>query len=139
MKNFLLTIFTLLAFIAVSPAMAADKTSSPSSGASADCCLTNCTGCAKTCEETLAYCLKKGGKHAAPEHINILKDCIAMCKACSDLSSRNSPLAARLHALCAEACRKCAESCESLEDEKLAKCVEECKTCAKSCEEAAAK
>jgi len=131
MKRVLFSLLMLLTLIAFNPAInaafAADKQ------ATADCCQTTCSSCQKTCEDALKYCEKKGGKHAAKEHINTLKDCIALCKASADLGSRNSALLAKLREVCADACTKCAKSCEDLNDPQLKKCVEACKECAKAC------
>ncbi len=134
MKKLIMALFTIVALFAMlPPTFAADK--GGAAKGEACCSVSNCKDCAKMCEDMLAYCQKKGGKHAAAEHIKTMKDCIALCKACSDFEARGSSLAPKLHELCAEACAKCAKSCEDLNDKKLAACVEQCKKCATSCKD----
>jgi hypothetical protein len=124
----------LLTFVAFNPSTDAAFAADKGTKSAADCCQMICSKCQKTCEEALKYCLSKGGKHAAKEHIDTLKDCIALCKASADLGSRDSKLTAKLREICAEACTKCAKSCEALNDPKLKDCVTVCNECAKSCE-----
>lgn len=130
MKRILFSLLMLLTFFAFNPAFdaafAADKATKNTSQ-------TTCTSCLKTCEDALKYCEKKGGKHVDKEHIKTLKDCIALCRASSDLGSRDSALLAKVRGACAEACAKCAKSCEALNDPKLKDCVQSCNDCAKSC------
>lgn len=89
--------------------------------------------CAQVCQESLDYCLKKGGKHASKEHVNILKDCIAICKLKADFTARGSKFTEPLTKLCADICNACAASCESLDDPKLKHCVSMCQDCSESC------
>ncbi len=96
-------------------------------------CESKCGECAEMCQKNLDYCKKKGGAHAKAEHINLMKDCIAMCKTNSELRSRKSKYAADSSKLCAKICNDCAASCESLKDPKLKECVEMCKACAECC------
>merc|ERR1712093_315628 len=72
-----------------------------------------CSSCHTTCLVTLTHCLKKGGAHAEPEHIQRLLDCIAICQTCSDLSARGSFMCSKMCELCAETCARCAQSCEA--------------------------
>jgi hypothetical protein len=134
MKRILFSLLVILTFVAFNPtlnaAIALDKNAKAGANGSHQA---TCSSCQKTCEDALKYCQSKGGKHVAKEHINTLKDCIALCKASTDLGSRDSKLLAKLRAVCAEACNKCAASCEALNDPKLKDCVEACKECAKSC------
>lgn len=135
-----ISLFSLLAILAVLPSFSGYSGAAFAQKAKdASCCVDNCKDCAKRCEEALAYSLKKGGAHAKAAHINALKDCIALCKACTDFDKRNSPLAAKLHALCAEACKTCGESCKSLKDKNLKDCVDQCNSCETSCNKAAKK
>lgn len=136
MLRTLISLFSLLAVLAVVPSFTSASGPAFAQGSKTeDCCASNCSNCAKRCEDALAYSLKKGGKYAKAKHINALKDCIALCKACDDFDKRNSPLAKEVHKLCAEACKKCAASCDSLNDKKLKDCVQSCNDCATSCEE----
>lgn len=97
-------------------------------------CIEECKKCKKICETTLAYCKKKGGKHAEAKHINVLKDCIASCNLSADYMTRNSANHMKSCGFCAEICKACAESCEEFKDDKQMKeCAEECRRCAESC------
>jgi|AGTN01.2.fsa_nt_gi hypothetical protein len=134
MAKFFVSVFALLFAFCLSagtPTFAADKEKAPA----AHCC-GNCSECLETCKKTLEYCKKKGGKHADKAHIDTMKDCIALCGACTDLSARKSPLTAKLQNVCADACTKCAESCEKLNDKKMQDCVDMCKKCAEHCKSA---
>lgn len=100
-----------------------------------DACEATCRKCQKVCEETLAYCKKKGGKHAEAKHINTLKDCILSCKTSADFLSRNSANHMKSCGFCASICKVCAESCDTFADDKKMKdCADECRKCAESCE-----
>ncbi|MBU6451124.1 MAG: hypothetical protein KGS72_05045 [Cyanobacteria bacterium REEB67] len=92
-----------------------------------------CADCAATCEKTLAYFQKKGGKYAEAKKQDVLKDCIALCKASADLKSRNSAHAAKLDAVCNEVCKQCAEMCKELKDPALKDCIQSCETCHDCC------
>lgn len=134
MKNFFYIVAALLIF--AMPSFAADKDAcckDKKASATANCCKTDCKSCADVCRKALAYCQKKGGKHADAKHLNTLKDCIALCQANSDLSSRNSKLSPELMKICAKACTECAKSCEALNDKELKACVDSCNSCAKTC------
>ncbi|MBI1270926.1 hypothetical protein GC174_10885 [bacterium] len=137
MLRTLISMVSLLTLMAFVPAFAADgDKAAEKTACETSCCSTTCSKCLKVCQDALVYCKKKGGEHAKKEHLDTLKDCIALCRASSDLAGRKSALAAKVHAICAEACRKCAESCKSLNDKKLDNCVEQCNTCADACEKA---
>lgn len=98
-------------------------------------CIDLCHDCHRVCLETLAHCLRAGGKHAEAGHINALLDYIATCTASVDLMARNSPIHAQMCATCAEACRRCAESCEAMDDPQCRRCAEACRACEASCRE----
>lgn len=91
--------------------------------------------CYRTCLETITYCLKKGGKHTDPDHMQILKDCAEMCNLNASFMIRNSISHGRTAEFCADICEKCAASCEAIDpmDTELVSCVEMCRKCAKSC------
>jgi len=120
--------------ITVLPASAQAK----SAPVTMESCLATCRKCQKVCENTLAYCKKKGGKHAEAKHINVLKDCIQACKTSADFLSRNSENHGKSCGLCAEICKLCAQSCEAMSDDKQMKdCAAECRKCAESCDKMA--
>lgn len=96
-------------------------------------CSTECKSCAEMCQKTLDYCVKKGGAHAKAEHVNLMKDCIAVCKLNSELRGRDSKYASDTSKVCSKICTDCAKSCEDLKDPKMKDCVEACKSCADCC------
>lgn len=98
-------------------------------------CIKDCRECERVCKETMAHCLKMGGKHAETEHIGSLKDCVETCKLSTDFMERDSHLSPKACQLCAEACDRCAESCESVDpsDSTMKSCAEMCRRCAESC------
>lgn len=102
-------------------------------------CIQDCLDCYRVCMETKNYCLEQGGKHAEPEHIKTLSDCMELCKTSAHFMIKDSELHTGVCDLCAEACRKCAESCEKFEgDEQMENCAKSCRQCASSCETMAA-
>jgi hypothetical protein len=92
-----------------------------------------CANCAATCEKTLAYFQKKGGKYAEAKNQDVLKDCITLCKASADLKGRKSAHAAKLDAVCNEVCKQCAEMCKEMKDPALKDCIQSCETCHDCC------
>jgi hypothetical protein len=99
-------------------------------------CIQDCLECHGICIETIAHCLKLGGRHAAAEHIRTLADCAQICIASADFMLRTSPDHVRTCEICAEICRKCAESCRKIAegDETMRRCVDICQRCSQSCE-----
>lgn len=89
----------------------------------------------RTCVETIAYCLKKGGRFVDSDHMQILKDCSDVCTITAGFLLRNSQFHNQVCELCAEICEKCAASCEAIDpvDTQLKACAEVCRKCAKSC------
>ena len=110
----------------------------PSVSVTMESCEDVCRKCQKVCEDTLAYCEKKGGKHSEVKHLNTLKDCITACKTSADFLSRKSERHTKSCAFCAEICKACATSCEAFGDDKQMKdCAAECRRCASSCDKMA--
>ncbi|MBW3583648.1 MAG: four-helix bundle copper-binding protein [Euryarchaeota archaeon] len=106
----------------------------PAESVTVEQCATHCNDCKSVCEQTLAYCLDKGGKHVGSEHINLLLDCINICDTCASACDRKSANHMVTCKACAEICRKCADSCASFEgDKQMQRCAEACRTCADSC------
>lgn len=90
--------------------------------------------CARTCNETLAYCLEQGGDHVEAEHIKSMIDCIDVCTVTARLHERESPLHKQAMELCAQACKTCEESCEEFEgDETMQLCADTCRQCYEHC------
>ena len=102
-------------------------------------CIQNCTECRRACLETVTYCLKLGGAHAAPEHINLLLDCAEICRTSADFMVRGSEMHRRVCGVCADICERCAADCERMgaDDAHLKTCAEVCRRCAESCRQMA--
>ncbi len=97
-------------------------------------CIEDCLDCFRTCTETIAYCLQKGGRHAEANHVRLLQDCADICETAAAFMMRRSDLHVRTCALCAETCLRCAEDCDRLaDDERMRRCAEVCRRCAESC------
>jgi hypothetical protein len=92
-----------------------------------DCGPTMCKKCAKLCTDKLAYFKKKGGKYADAGRVQLMEDCIAVCK------KREKDASAETAKACSAVCTKCATSCEELSDPKLKECIAMCKSCADMC------
>lgn len=96
------------------------------------------SACFAICEQTIAHCLEKGGKHVEPAHLKLLIDCAEICRTNVGFMARQSELHTDLCRLCAETCRQCAESCAKLPDDPLMQaCADACRKCAESCEKVA--
>jgi hypothetical protein len=134
MKKLFVFIFMLIAFglapATLAPAAFAQGTTAHKDAAAG---AKSCADCAATCEKTLTYFNKKGGKYVEAKNLDTIKDCIALCKASADLKSRKSANAAQLDAVCNDVCKKCAEVCKNLKDPALKDCIESCETCHKCC------
>jgi hypothetical protein len=98
-------------------------------------CIQNCRSCRSACLKTLAYCRKKGGHHAAPEHLRILQDCAEICRTSASFMGRGSEFHARTCGLCAEVCKQCGETCDHFpNDAQMKACAAACRRCAQSCQ-----
>jgi hypothetical protein len=101
-------------------------------------CIDECTNCHRICVETMQHCLKKGGRHAAADHIREMADCAQMCATSADFMLRGSDMHATTCGACAEACEHCARSCQQVNDDAaMQKCIDACQRCAASCREMA--
>jgi hypothetical protein len=99
----------------------------------AEGCARMCTDCSSMCKKNLESFLKKGGKYAEPERVNLMKDCIKICDTNADFLSRKSANSGTTDDACADICKKCAAKCEELNDPKLKECIAMCKDCASAC------
>ena len=98
-------------------------------------CIDECLDCYKICILTTEYCLSKGGKHAKPKHILLLKDCTEICRAAAGFMLRNSEFSKEICRVCRDICNACAESCaEFTDDVQMQACADVCKRCALACE-----
>ncbi|MBN8469815.1 four-helix bundle copper-binding protein [Corallococcus exiguus] len=97
-------------------------------------CIDNCTACRRVCLETLADCLKQGGRLAEPEHLRLLMDCADICETSARFMLRGSDLHSRTCFACAEVCAACATACEEMGDEGMMEaCADACRRCEESC------
>lgn len=104
-------------------------------------CIHLCRDCHAMCTQTIAHCLKLGGRHAAPDHIRLFVDCAQMCATTADYMLRESPFHDRICRLCSELCKQCGKDCEQVagDDQMVMQCIEMCQKCAGSCERMASK
>jgi hypothetical protein len=97
-------------------------------------CIQNYQDCHRACLQTLAYCMKQGGRHAAPQHLRLLMDCADICLTSAAFMSRASDLHAYTCAACAAVCQACAEDCDQMSDDLRMKALADtCRHCAESC------
>ena len=97
-------------------------------------CIQNCQDCHRACLQTLAYCMKQGGRHAAPEHLRLLMDCADVCLTSAAFMIRGSDLHAYTCAACAAVCERCADDCAEMGDDLRMKALADtCRHCAESC------
>jgi N-acetylglutamate synthase/N-acetylornithine aminotransferase len=104
-------------------------------------CIQLCRDCNTMCTQTIAHCLKLGGRHATADHIRLLADCGQMCATSADYMVRESPFHNQVCRLCSELCKQCAKDCEQVagDDQMVKQCIEMCRKCAGSCERMASK
>lgn len=95
-------------------------------------CILSCQNCSTTCSSLLVdYCMKTGGRHAAPKHVRIMLDCAEVCTTISNFMARSSTFHSAMCRLCADVCDACARSCDGLDG--MAECIATCCACSKSC------
>jgi hypothetical protein len=93
-----------------------------------------CAECSVICMETFHYCLRKGGDHREPAHLQLLLDCSRMCNATSEFLATDSFYRTELAMICSEICDACALDCEQFEDdEQMHACAQACQALAVSC------
>jgi hypothetical protein len=97
-----------------------------------EACAHLCHECQDACLKLVAQCLER--EHVAPEHINTLLDCVAICDASHNVLHRGSMLHTETCRACAAICEACARSCAGMgaEDDE---CAARCRECAASCRE----
>ena len=101
-------------------------------------CIDRCQSCQEICLATVTHCLQKGGKHAAPEHLQLLLACTEICDTSARFMLLDSEFHGRTCEVCAEVCVACAESCEAMkDDEVMQECADICRRCAESCRQMA--
>lgn len=104
-------------------------------------CMQLCRDCHAMCLQTIAHCLKLGGRHSEPDHIRLLMDCAQMCTTTVDYMLRESPFHDRICRLCSDLCKQCEKECTQVagDDQLIKQCIDMCQTCAESCERMASK
>lgn len=101
-------------------------------------CIEICNRCHDVCLQTVQHCLRTGGRHAAPEHVRLLLDCIDICRVSADFMLRQSPHHRLTCRACAEVCLQCATSCDQMGDDPvMQECARVCRECATSCRQMA--
>jgi hypothetical protein len=100
-------------------------------------CLKDSLDCYQTCSETIMRCLKMGGKHSEPEHLNLLLDCAKICSTNADFVLRNSTYYPQICGVTADICDECADTCDRFDDDFMKECASVCRRCAESCREMA--
>lgn len=94
--------------------------------------------CHHVCEETISYCLQRGGKHADAAHIKLLTDCSDICRMVADFMVRGSQFHTVVCGICADVCQACATDCERFgDDEQICRCAQACRECAGTCRQTA--
>ena len=97
-------------------------------------CIQNCQDCHRACLQTLTYCMARGGRHAAPDHLRLLMDCADICAVSAAFMLRASDLHAHTCAACAAVCARCAEACDAMGDDLRMKALADtCRHCAEAC------
>jgi hypothetical protein len=97
-----------------------------------EACADTCTQCAKVCLKTFyTHCLEAGGEHVRREHVQLMTDCIMICKLAANFLMRGSERHVETCRLCAEICRACAADCETMPG--MEECARTCRQCADSC------
>ena len=97
-------------------------------------CIDRCQICQEACLSTVTHCLQTGGRHAAPEHIQLLLACAEICDTSARFMLLESEFHGRTCEVCSEVCDACAESCEAMgDDEVMEQCADVCRRCAEVC------
>jgi hypothetical protein len=93
-----------------------------------------CSDCFKSCARTFKHCLDMGGPHALPKHLNLLKDCMEICKVTEDFLLRDSTHLECVSEECAKICEQCAASCDETDpnDGEMKECAKACRQCAET-------
>lgn len=93
-----------------------------------------CLACYARCEETMSYCLQKGGAYADPKLMRAMMDCAEMTRMCAQMAMRMSEMTSEMCDMTARACEMCAQACLAIPDDKMMmQCAESCRMCAEAC------
>jgi hypothetical protein len=98
-------------------------------------CIQYSLDCHRICQETIMYCLDRGGDYASALHIRVLLDCADICLTNASFIIRASDKHSTISSSCAETCLHCAEVCEVFADDECMKsCAAACRRCAEYCQ-----
>lgn len=100
-------------------------------------CIKDSLDCYQSCTDTTIHCLNLRGKHAEPDHINLLMDCAKICNLNADFMIRNSIYYPQTCGICADICDECADDCDRFDEDFMKECASACRRCAESCREMA--
>lgn len=96
-------------------------------------CIAICWDCHTIClAMATGHCLRMGGAHARPEHLQTMHACADTCQAAANAMIMRSALHKEVCALCADVCDACIASCKDLGE--MDECIAACKRCKDSCE-----
>ena len=97
-------------------------------------CIQNCQDGHRACLQTLTYCMRRGGRHAAPDLLRLLMDCADVCLASASFMLRASDLHAHTCAACAAVCDRVADGLNALSDDpRMRAMTDTCRHCADTC------
>jgi hypothetical protein len=95
-------------------------------------CIEDCQRCHNIClQMAMDDCLRLGGKHVAPDHFRLMRDCAEICETTANFMLGSSSKHAEVCGVCADICEACAQSCAQIGN--MDDCVKACQQCADSC------
>lgn len=90
--------------------------------------------CARTCLETLQYCLNQKSMKFTGQHLAVMQFCADSCQLSARMMMANNSIHHQSCELSYELCNLCADECERHQDDSmLARCAQECRRCAEIC------
>jgi hypothetical protein len=100
-----------------------------------DTCIEACENCHAVCQETLNYCLDKGGELAVPSLLRAILECGDIANVAGRFVERHFDHHEQICRTAAEICKRGAKSFSAFShlDAKLAECAEACRECAEAC------
>jgi hypothetical protein len=97
-------------------------------------CIDLCQECHTICLETVQHCVRSGGEHADPEHVQLLLGCAEICRTSAAFMALGLSQHTETCSVCAHVCELCAESCARIPgDAEMQLCEETCRRCAEIC------
>ena len=95
-------------------------------------CIEDCLDLFAISQETVAYCLSRGGELAGGRLVTTLLTTSDVCRITSECIAIEAQLFQRSADYCSEVAEHCATSCDVFADEQLAACAEAARACAES-------